>query len=96
MGLKKSMIDGVIRKHKSNFEYCYNKGLRRNPKLAGRIIVGFIINTRGGVMRPQIVSSNMDDPEVEDCILIQLRKLEFPRPEVKTPVRYPFTFARKK
>lgn len=76
---------------------CYERGLRRDPALAGRLVVASAIDARGAVPWAELRASTLGDPEVEACVVEVFRGLRF----VATPqigdgqivVHYPLVFA---
>ncbi len=87
-------IGRVIRRHLAQFKFCYEKELTRNPNLAGKVTVKFIINGMGKVQTAEIGESSMNDPNVEECSLRVMRRLLFPQPKGGgiVEVTYPFVF----
>lgn len=70
--------------------HCYERGLRRDPRLTGRVVVGFEVPPSGGVSRAWIESSTLGDPAVEACVLRPFLLLRMPPPPGGTGVvRYP-------
>ena len=87
------VIRGVVKRNISGVKYCYEKELKRNPKLSGKIVVLFTIGTDGRVIRARIQSTTMHNENVESCILRMVRRWRFPRPEKgSVTVSYPFIF----
>src|SRR5688572_12511652 len=67
--MSKESIQQVIHRSLARVRYCYEKQLRRNPSLGGRVVVFFGIGADGGISDLKISSSTLGDPEVEKCIL---------------------------
>ena len=57
---------------------CYMDGLRRNEKLAGRIVLDFDINVVGEVEACTVALSQLRDDVVDDCIRTVAAKWKFP------------------
>lgn len=93
--LDKSHIDAVIKKHLSEVRNCYKDGLEDNPKLAGKVIVKFVISKDGAVTSAETKSSTLNDKDVEGCINERFLTFEFKKPEGGgiVVVSYPFVFA---
>ncbi len=73
---------------------CYEEGLARNPKLAGRLTVKFVIERDGGVSHVQQEGEPFPDPRVVACVLTVFQKHRFPRPEGgQVTVVYPIVFS---
>lgn len=93
--LSKEAIDAVVKDALADVRRCYKKGLRSNPKLAGRVAVKFIIEPDGTVREAAIKSSTLGDARVESCVAAEVAALRFPKPAGGgiVIVSYPFVFA---
>ena len=85
-------IQAVVRSHDAKFRRCYEKGLRRNPVLRGRVVVRLVIDPDGEVDSVRDHGSTLYDEGVMECILEEYEDLEFPRSSGMTVV-YPLEFA---
>ncbi len=94
-GLDKSLIDEVIKRHMNQIRYCYQRQLTRDPDLAGKVKVFFVIAPDGSVSKANIKSSSLDNESAESCIANRFMTFQFPK--VKgggiVMVSYPFLFA---
>ena len=93
--MDKNQIQSVIRKHIKRIKLCYEKGLKRNPQLHGRVEVRLTIGPDGTVTKAEIARSTLNDKQVEQEMLKVLRQLKFPKPAGggTMTVSYPFIFA---
>ena len=93
--LDRSLIDAVIKRHMNQFRYCYQRELNKDPSLAGKITVKFVIAGDGSVSRASIKSSSMGNVSVENCLSNRFMMLQFPEPKGNgiVIVSYPFMFA---
>jgi hypothetical protein len=98
--LDKDTIRTGIKSIIPRVEECYTHGLERNPKLAGKIVVKFVIRTkdgRGRIDEGEIDSENdeLQSPLVEQCILTAMAEIDFPAPSGggEVHVSYPFVLA---
>ena len=64
-----SAIHEVIYSHLSAIQSCYERGLRKNPSLKGKVELRITVNPIGHVTNVEILSSTLNSPEVEDRIL---------------------------
>lgn len=72
---------------------CYQRALKRNPNLSGKIVVRLSINTMGAVTKVAIDSDSIGDPQVTSCIQSYASRWRFPPPEGGTAeVAVPFVF----
>ena len=95
-GLDRNEIAAVIRRHESEIRYCYEKGLQKNPRLAGRVSMKFMIGPGGNVTTAQIANSSLNFIPSESCIRDRLKTWKFPKPQggVTVKVNYPFVLRR--
>lgn len=70
-GLTRSAEDvsRVIRSHHSAIQDCYKAALRTRPDTRGEITVRLWVSPDGEVVDAQIVSSTVDNPELERCVV---------------------------
>lgn len=93
--LDKDVIRRVIRRSLSRIRYCYERELVKDPNLAGRVSVRFVIRPDGTVTAVSDGGSSLPSEEAKACVRRAIAALVFPRPEgggVVT-VTYPFIFA---
>lgn len=92
--LDKELVARVIRQHRRELQYCYEKELEANPDLAGKLEFKFTVAPEGDVVSALIVESTMHDKAVESCATSKIRRWVFPEPEgggvviVKIPVSF--------
>jgi TonB family protein len=91
--IDKAMLARVVKGRLRSIQACYEKELKRNPSLKGRIVVRFTIGTTGRVTSVDIDENSLNG-EVANCIRTTIRFWTFPvKPEEEVPVSYPFVFA---
>jgi hypothetical protein len=78
--LDKEIIRRIVRAHINEVRSCYNAGLSRNPKLAGRVTVDFQIVGSGTVASSSVSSTTLSDEAVGDCIAKAVKRWTFPKP----------------
>ncbi|MBC8070727.1 MAG: TonB family protein [Deltaproteobacteria bacterium] len=90
--LDKEVIRRVVRAHIDEVRSCYNSGLVRDPRLAGRVVVQFAVGPTGAVQSASVTSSTVADDAVNNCILGAVQRWKFPVPEGggTVSVTYPF------
>jgi len=92
--LDSGKIASVVKSRIRSVQDCYEKELKKNPKLGGKITIRFTIGEDGKVSEARTESDSMGNPAVADCILSRLRHWRFPKPEGgNVTVSYPFVFA---
>lgn len=73
---------------------CYERELKRNPSLKGKVVVRFTIGTSGRVTEIDIEENSLANDAVGACIKAVIRGWVFPfKPESDVPVAYPFVFS---
>lgn len=91
--LDSGVIGSVVKREMGGIKYCYEKGLKKNPKLSGKIVVEFVIGINGSVQTARVVFSSMGAPNVERCIVRRVTRFRFPKPKKgSVKVNYPFIF----
>lgn len=92
-------IDSEVERNMPSFTACYEEGLKRRPKLRGKIVTTFEIDPAGEVTNIRQASSELKDEEVEACIAGIWASLSFPSyarecPSGDCPIRitYPLHF----
>ncbi len=87
-------IRRVIRRHRNEYKYCYEKELNIKRDLNGKITVKFTISGNGSVIAAGVEESTMGDPGVENCLTGKIRRWVFPAPKGGgiVIVKYPFIF----
>lgn len=90
----KESLGKYIRMRIKSVQQCYEKELKRNPSLRGKIVVRFVITTQGRVSDVSIDQNTMGDDNVGACIVSLIRRWTFPvKPEDDAPVSFPFVFS---
>ncbi|MCK5147093.1 TonB family protein [bacterium] len=67
-------IHRVIQGHVRAIQYCYERELKRNPELKGKVTVRITVNPDGHVSEVAIVNSTLNNERVERCILSRIRQ----------------------
>lgn len=93
-------IQAVVQGSFDRLRACYEEGLARDPKLAGRVVVQFVIANSGRVQSPEVVEgppgqvADLRDQPVLDCILEAYRGIVFPAfASGEMTVAYPIVFS---
>jgi hypothetical protein len=91
--LPPEVVQRIVRQQSGRFRLCYGNGLRNNPKLAGRVVVKFVIDRTGAVSTAADGGSDLPDKNVVTCVVRAFGNMSFPQPEggIVTVV-YPLVF----
>ncbi len=90
-----SVVTRMIRTRIRAIQMCYERELRNNPTLAGRILVRFTIEPRGNVSGATAAENTTGSPAVASCVVSTIRRFRFnPGPDGgSVSYAYPFVFA---
>ena len=90
--LSKSVIRRVVGQHRREIRHCYERALKRDPSLEGRVEVQFTISPSGTVVAALVQKTTLDDTSTEACVNRMIRRWSFPNPKggVVVVVTYPF------
>ncbi|MBB3169751.1 AgmX/PglI C-terminal domain-containing protein [Simiduia aestuariiviva] len=92
-GRSEEEIRRVMDKNKAAIFAIYNRALRKNPTLQGKVVVKMVIEPNGSVSGTTLVSSDLNDPELESKILSRLKLIRFAASNVtQTSLNYSFDF----
>jgi pSer/pThr/pTyr-binding forkhead associated (FHA) protein len=91
--LSREAIAAVVKKNLRAVQYCYEKNLMANNKLAGKVIMEWTISTSGSVSVVKTKTNTMQSPAVAMCIAAKIKGWKFPKPKGGiVVVAYPFIF----
>jgi hypothetical protein len=90
-----NQVTATVRKYAGQLQYCYEKVLKVDPTLEGRVEVGWTVG--GGVVTatPYIIANTTENAELADCVVKKIRRWEFPA-DVQGDMSWPFLFQQKK
>lgn len=86
-------IQLVMDSNKGKLNALYNRALRKNPVIAGKLVLRMTIDPAGRVINCEIVSSELGAPDLERKLVARILLFEFPARDVETTtVTYPIEF----
>ena len=89
-------IARVVRRRIGQIRSCYERGLRRQPQLAGKLLVEMTITPSGRVGSARLLQDGLGGGYVGRCVTEKLRRFRFPAPQGgSVTVRHPFVFSSK-
>jgi hypothetical protein len=93
--LDKEIIRRVVRQHRKEIKYCYEKELQKNKNLKGRVVVKFTISATGSVVSALVKETTLNSAGVERCMTTKIRRWVFPEPKGGgiVIVKYPFNLS---
>jgi Ca-activated chloride channel family protein len=80
-GLSKEAIQKVVKQQIPSIEICYQKALGKTSAVQGEVSFRLIINSKGRVIKLSLVSSKLNNKNLEQCIIQKVKGLNFPPPE---------------
>lgn len=86
-------IRKVMDRNKGAIDAIYNRALRKDPMLAGKLTVQMVIEPSGAVGNIKILASELGDPALEKKLLSRIRMINFGARDVAaTTLNYSFEF----
>ncbi len=86
-------IQMIFDRNKGTLNAIYNRALRQNPALAGKVVLKLTIAPDGTVSQCELVSSELNDPELERKLVARVQLFDFGRKSaVATTITYPIDF----
>jgi hypothetical protein len=72
---------------------CYERALKRNPSLSGKVVIHWTITAAGTVSGADVEQDTLGDAEVSSCIKSLISRWRFPAPAGgSVDVSFPFVF----
>ncbi len=87
------MPTSLLRRRKGAIIACYERALKRNPNLSGKVELQFTVSAVGKVTGADIGADTLHDDEVNTCITSIVKSWRFPAPDGgEVHFSYPFIF----
>ena len=87
-------IQLVMDRNKGGLYAIYNRALRRNPALQGKVVLKLTIAPSGAVTACEVVSSEMNDADLERKVIARVKLINFGAKDVPPiTLNYPIFFA---
>jgi predicted nucleic acid-binding Zn-ribbon protein len=84
----------VFSTHEAELKKCYERALKRDPNLAGKVVLEVVIEPSGRASSTQAVGRTMADDVMFECMERQAQGWRYPQPEGgSATVRKPFRFS---
>lgn len=91
--LDRDAITKVVRRRIKSLQDCYERELKRDTSLSGKIEVEFTIGESGRIDEARVSNNQMGSPAVGACLVSRIRRWRFPTPDGgSVTVNYPFIF----
>lgn len=86
-------IRKIMEQHKGAIYSIYNRALRQNAALEGKMVVKLVIDPSGRIVEASLVSSELGDKDLETKILQRIKLITFPASNVsRTTLNQTFDF----
>ena len=86
-------IRKIMDRNKGSIFAVYNRELRSNPLLEGKVVFKLVIEPDGRVSAASVISSDLNDPKLERKLLIKIKAINFGTTNVlQTTLEYAFDF----
>jgi TonB family protein len=79
--IDKAALSRVFRSRAGALRSCYERQLKKNPKIGGKLVVQFKIGAAGRVTSARVAKDTVGAPAVGQCVLSRIRSWKFPKPE---------------
>ncbi len=90
----KDALGKFIKGRMKSLVSCYERELKRNPGLRGKLVVRFTIGTRGQVTEVEVTQNGLGDDEVGSCVARLIKTWHTPfTPDADATVEFPFVFS---
>lgn len=91
--LDPGIVAKEVRSRLGAIKACYERALKRNPNLSGKVVIHWTITAAGTVSGVDVEQDTMGDAEVSSCIKSLVARWRFPAPSGgSVEVSFPFVF----
>ena len=82
----------VVRSIYNQIKNCYERGLRANSDLEGKIIVHWEVAEHGRVMSSKVKDASSELQNIAECVALRIREQRFPEPPANSMYEVDFPF----
>ncbi len=90
MTLTSAQIKGTVEGNLAQVKACYERELKSNTGLAGKLVLGWTVGADGRVRDLETVQDGLRNRDVNNCVRRSVQGWRFPRAESPSDVEYPF------
>ncbi len=80
-GLPKEIIQNGLKQQLPSIELCYQKALEKKSTIQGEVTLQLMIDSKGHITKVSLVSSRLNDKNLEQCMIQKIKELTFPVPQ---------------
>jgi hypothetical protein len=89
----REMLERTVRRHNRGIRFCYERELQNDRSLSGRVTAQWTVGLDGSVISANITENSMNNRNMESCMIAEIRRMRFDRPDGgQCIVSFPFTF----
>lgn len=74
-------VRSTMKRYNAQIRACYEKELKLNPDLAGKVTAYWMITTTGAASDVEITTNSTNNAELGTCMLKVIKRIKFPAPE---------------
>ena len=90
--LTAEVIEGTIQRQLPRVRACYERELKGDTTLAGRMVLAMSVQPSGTVSSAQVTTDEVGDDELTSCVTRAVRTFQFPQGTESVAVEYPVHF----
>jgi len=79
--IDKHVVAKVFHRHDAMMRKCYERSLKKNPQLEGKVKLDVLIRRDGSVGRAHARGISLKEDTVHDCMEREARSMKFPKPK---------------
>lgn len=76
-----SSVRATMKRYNARIRACYEKELKLNPDLAGKVTAYWVISTSGQATDVEIINNSTKNSALGSCITREIKRIKFPAPE---------------
>ena len=85
-----AVVARIIRSYLGQIRACYERNLKANPQLQGRLVAEFSVSG-GRVVEAWTTWNDTGDEELAACVIRQIRRWRF-EPSIEAEIAWPLVF----
>ncbi len=85
-------VKQIVTRNMGQMRACYERELKKNASLRGKVVLSWTIGADGVVRRPSVVKNTTRSRALTPCMTRSLKRWRFPKAKSPFDVEYPFTF----
>ena len=92
--IDKSTVAQIVQRRLSAIKACYERELKSDPDVAGKVVIQFTIEESGRVSGAKVLNDSTGEPRIGQCVANVISRFKFPQPVGgSVTASYPFVFS---